>query len=266
MASAVFLAIGGLTVQYTWGENYGEQTKSTATSTAGSMSLVKGMRAVMNDPSILAVGLIVALFESSMYIFVFEWGPVLEKYVPELPFGLVFAAFMVCIMIGSILFRVLLDRRWTVEKVAPPVLLSAAFAMIVPVYVSRIDINFWAFNLFEFCCGIYFPTLGTIRSKYVPEETRTSVMNLFRLPLNLIVVVVLANVSTWTPESIFLICFTLLLLSYGASLFLERRATDNQRASLDNADDDDDESRDETNNNSSSGNSKSVPVRSVETH
>ena len=53
---------------------------------------------------------------------------------------------------------------------------------------------FWAFNVFELCCGIYFPLIGTLRSKIVPEQTRASVMNIFRIPLNLMVVLILVEV------------------------------------------------------------------------
>ena len=61
------------------------------------------------------------MFEGSMYTFVFMWGPVLEKGASEeIPFGVIFAAFMVCIMIGSIGFRVsTTNYGMTVEKLAP---------------------------------------------------------------------------------------------------------------------------------------------------
>lgn len=39
----------------------------------------------------------------------------------------------------------------------------------------------------EFVVGLYFPTIGTLRGIYLPEEARAALMNLFRVPLNLIV-------------------------------------------------------------------------------
>jgi MFS transporter, MFS domain-containing protein family, molybdate-anion transporter len=70
----------------------------------------------------------------------------------------------------------------------------ALIAFIVPVMYSEHVIAFFAFNLFELCCGFYFPTAGVLRSRYIPEEARATIMNLFRVPLNLIVVVVLTKV------------------------------------------------------------------------
>ena len=51
-----------------------------------------------------------------------------------------------------------------------------------------------AFCVFELCCGIYFPCMGVMRGKYIPEEVRATMMNIFRVGLNLVVVLVLANV------------------------------------------------------------------------
>merc|ERR1719316_51403 len=51
--------------------------------------------------------------------------------------------------------------------------------------------NFWAFVAFEFCIGVYFPAICTVKSEAVPESHRATIYNLFRAPMNLIVVVVL---------------------------------------------------------------------------
>jgi hypothetical protein len=52
----------------------------------------------------------------------------------------------------------------------------------------------FAFVLFEVCCGLYYPTMGMIRSKNVPEAQRSTIMTIFRVPLNLIVAIILSNV------------------------------------------------------------------------
>ena len=48
----------------------------------------------------------------------------------------------------------------------------------------------------KLCCGLYFPGLGTQRGKYIPEDVRATLMNIFRIGLNLIVVGVLYNIHT----------------------------------------------------------------------
>merc|ERR1719311_1213622 len=67
--------------------------------------------------------------------------------------------------------------------------------MIMPAYVGMSEslsmYNLWALCLFELCVGIYFPSICTLKSEAVPEAHRATVYNLFRAPMNLIVVSVL---------------------------------------------------------------------------
>jgi hypothetical protein len=67
------------------------------------------------------LGLIQSLFEGSMYTFVLEWTPALtqaqeqsgggsdedSEHRGKIPHGYIFASFMVAIMIGSSLFKIL---------------------------------------------------------------------------------------------------------------------------------------------------------------
>lgn len=52
-----------------------------------------------------------------------------------------------------------------------------------------------AFCVFEFAVGLFWPSMMKMRSQHVPEEMRATVINLFRVPLNLFVCIVLYNVS-----------------------------------------------------------------------
>ena len=49
--------------------------------------------------------------------------------------------------------------------------------------------------LFESCVGMYFPTIGTLRSRYFPDSHRSVVMNLFGIPLNAMVVTVFLSIE-----------------------------------------------------------------------
>ena len=55
-------------------------------------------------------------------------------------------------------------------------------------------------------CGVYFPGIGVLRSQYLPEETRATIMNLFRIGLNLIVVVVLQQIEMMDNQTVFMLC------------------------------------------------------------
>lgn len=51
------------------------------------------------------------------------------------------------------------------------------------------------FCVFEACVGLFWPSIMKMRSQYIPEEARSTIMNFFRIPLNIFVCIVLYNVS-----------------------------------------------------------------------
>ena len=51
------------------------------------------------------------------------------------------------------------------------------------------------FCIFEACVGVFWPSVMKMRSQYIPEEARSTIMNFFRIPLNVFVCIVLYNVS-----------------------------------------------------------------------
>ncbi len=61
-----------------------------------------------------------------------------------------------------------------------------------------------AFCIFEVCVGIFWPSMMKMRAAYVPEELRSTIINIFRIPLNLFVCLVLANVSTFVSSAAFI--------------------------------------------------------------
>eukprot|EP00746_Dinoflagellata_sp_MGD_P084089 gnl/MRDRNA2_/MRDRNA2_334126_c0_seq1.p1 gnl/MRDRNA2_/MRDRNA2_334126_c0~~gnl/MRDRNA2_/MRDRNA2_334126_c0_seq1.p1 ORF type:complete len:132 (-),score=15.45 gnl/MRDRNA2_/MRDRNA2_334126_c0_seq1:20-364(-) len=52
-----------------------------------------------------------------------------------------------------------------------------------------------AFFVFEVCVGMYFPSISTLRSKYIPDSHRSVIMNLFGIPLNALVVSVFLSIQ-----------------------------------------------------------------------
>lgn len=128
-----------------------------------------------------------------------EWTPALtivdatgsDSTNATIPHGFIFAAYMVAMMIGSNLFKVLSSMQ-EVEEFMRPVLALASLCLAVPILLPKSQILiFIAFIVFEVCVGIFWPSMGTMRGRYVPENARSTIMNFFRIPLNFIVVMLL---------------------------------------------------------------------------
>ena len=133
------------------------------------------------------------------------WVPTLLSMNPPggVPTGCVFSALMMAITIGGIVFQPLEHFFGTkITTKAKAAELSAVFAyimasvsMAVPaiclccaaasVCFERILISF---IVIEFCVGLSSPIAGMLRSKYVPDAYQGAIMNIFRLPLNAVVV------------------------------------------------------------------------------
>lgn len=172
-----------------WEENYG----TTEGIVDQLQNFGRGLRMVCSSGKMTRCCVIVALFESAMFIFIFNWTPVLRQGGQKPPCGMIFATFMMCCMMGASLFGLC-------SKFKPTTMLSgaicvAACAMLFPscIGISKAltMYNFWAFMLFELTIGVYFPSICTLKSEAVPECHRSTIYNLFRMPMNAIVVVVL---------------------------------------------------------------------------
>merc|ERR1711990_1215808 len=64
-------------------------------------------------------------------------------------------------------------------------------------------VRFVAFLVFEACVGLYFPMMGTLKGDIVPEDMRSTIYNIYRLPLNVIVLLpLLLNFSIATTFAV----------------------------------------------------------------
>lgn len=229
VVALAILVLCGAVVLASWGENFGDATVDVQ---GGFRNAVT---ALQTDTRVPLLGLVQSLFEGAMYTFVFMWTPALEGAVraalpagaaaPDaLPFGLIFACFMVAIMIGSGLFGALIAKQHAAEVIAVGNFAVATAALLTAtVFVGQPHVVFVAFLVFEICCGVYFPCQGTLRGKYIPEDCRAAIMNFFRIPLNFLVVLVLVKVGSLENQHVFAIIVLWLALASALQLVIVAR-------------------------------------------
>lgn len=222
-AAACVLAVGMTIILMTWPENYGDQTEGKSIVD----QFTKAASAIASDEKIALLGAIQSLFEGSMYTFVFLWTPALSPNDQMIPFGFIFATFMLASMLGSSLASRLMSRaNLRVESYMQVVFAVASGSLCLPVIIqfflpdSRSEtitaggkLNLLGFCLFEMCVGIFWPSIMKMRSQYIPEESRSTIMNFFRIPLNIFVCVVLYNVSAFPISVMFGMCAIFLAMA-----------------------------------------------------
>lgn len=229
-------------VGYTWSENYGNQQQNVMS------SLSKGFALIKNDSRIFALGLGQSCFEGAMYTFVFMWTPALKSDAEKAAegtesnedstsqyLGLIFAVFMVCVMVGSSLFKIFSVRKESLYKIPLYVHGAAFFAMTaVALCLENKSIVYTAFLVFEGTVGLFYPSYGVIKSEKIPEDIRSGVMNIFRIPLNAFVVLLLLKIKLMSSQVVFLICagtHALGFVSYGYFYLNSRVQSDKQSTS-----------------------------------
>lgn len=109
----------------------------------------------------------------------------------------------------------------TVELAAVVVFFTAAVSMALPVATADFPTILTAFLVLETCVGAFYSCSGLMRSRYIPGGLQSSVMNIFRLPLNVLVVVGTRITDLARSETVFTVISTWFL----ASALLQLRLT-----------------------------------------
>jgi len=232
--AAIALTVLALFFVVLWEENYGGDAKKESDGKSKSAKGPSAMELIKTDRKVLYTGLVNSLFEGSMYSFVFMWVPTMLGALKgsPLPTGLVFSCLMVCISLGGLLFSPsMLLSVASAEYIAFGVFLVGAVALSIPVFLSNWLCILVGFCIFETCTGVFFPCAGTLRSKVIPDAVQGSVMNIFRVPLNILVVVGTKLTDLYPPQFCFAVIICWLLL--GAALqmkLVEASKTENEKA------------------------------------
>ena len=106
-----------------------------------------------------------------------------------LPTGLIFSCFMISMTIGGIVFSLVLSH-FTVdaEFLCVLVYVVSAFTMLIPAFTFQFWPVFISFLLLECMLGMFNSCGAQLRSRYYPDNLQSSIISVFRLPLNLLVV------------------------------------------------------------------------------
>lgn len=167
-----------------------------------------------------------AVFEGAMYTFVFLWTPALSSNGERIPHGFIFALFMLASMAGSAIAGHLLASNHRPERYMQYVFLVASACMCVPVVISNKNgvkdagisssgkIQLLAFCVFEVCIGLFWPSMMRMRAHYLPDDLRATLINCFRIPLNIFVCAVLYNVSSFPLSVMFGLCAAFMFIAY----------------------------------------------------
>ncbi|KAH9888038.1 DUF791-domain-containing protein [Cubamyces lactineus] len=230
LASGALLLLNLVVIWASWNENYGG-ARASVQELFNVRRLSNAWSVVCSDRRLLVLGLAQTCFEGSMYIFVFLWVPFLQEAAPSdqtLPLGYVFSCFMLSMTLGALLYNCIVslsqptspteasshDHTVTLHaKFSSAVCMASAIAFVLSISTESEHKRFWSFCAFEACVGMYYPVQGMLRGKLVPDEHRATLSSLFRVPLNVFVVVSLMTGVASARYFVLSVCAILLLLT-----------------------------------------------------
>lgn len=223
--SAGVLLVALLVVCSVWSENYGasdsDPEAETSEEGASKGGLVEAWNVLLGSTSLSCLIAMVACFEGAMYAFVFNWTPSLETPTERPPHGVVFALMMMACMCGASTSTLLNDKMPSIQRLqVVSALAVCAFALAGLCAGKNTHVCFMAFLIFEFCVGVYFPSIGTVKSELVPERIRATMYNMCRVPLNAVVVGLL--LTNLTVIQCFRLCAILLAIVFLAAVGVKR--------------------------------------------
>lgn len=219
--SIVCLLVGGALIAFLWQENYGDISARQGSPESAVQVLGKACKMMRHDRRLWLLGVVVACFEGAMFAFVFNWTPALQsKEIPP-PLGLIFSLFMMACMCGASLGTVtdgVLRPNLRLGLVCA-VGVATFFVLAFAVGGNHLRPIFGAFLVFEGLVGAYFPTVGLLKSQVVPENVRGTMYNIYRVPLNAVVVCLL--LTDLSLLRCYGLCASLLLLALVAISAIE---------------------------------------------
>lgn len=213
------------------GASGGGEGESAGSCAAAASEFLQAARMVLADRRLFLLGMMGALIEATLYIFIFLWTPALEVGASEhggerreVRHGVVFGAFMTWNMLGAQLCKRLLAR----PGIPPPetlisgVIGISVLSLLLPVVTSNFGVLIAGFCVFEAGIGAYWPLVMKLRSDQLGEGQRAAVTSLFRVPLNVVVCLVLLRAGTLGIQEEFGLCVFFLAVALGCQRMVVR--------------------------------------------
>lgn len=228
--SCVICVITMYLIMNKWTENYGQQSMNDNLLN----TMKKSFNVIFNDKRIILIGIIQSGFESSLYIFVFKWTPILDSVYfgdndnDKFDHGLVFAIMMISCFIGCCIITIIRLKyngynHGYIQCIEMNfICIISAISLFMVLFINDFNSRLLLFIIYEICVGGYRPTLSSLRSKLIPHHANiATIINIFRIPLNIIVVIVLTQIE-YFQNTVFLITTMLLMICSLSSYHLSK--------------------------------------------
>jgi MFS family permease len=171
---------------------------------------------------VLCIGLIEGIAMACLNIYLFSWTPILKQSTPGgMNVGFIFTAMVLTMIVGTKSYEVLivylqLDYYISIAGC----LFLQGLLLFLTYYFESFLARLIFLALFNGLTGFYCPLNSIIKSNILIEKYRALLMNLFRVPLNVYVIIVLLTLRYMNSFTVALIAGSMCFVAFGIGLYL----------------------------------------------
>ena len=200
-----------------WDENTPAIPKGTST-----MDQIKEAMKEFRKVDVLCIGLIEGIAMACLNIYLFSWTPILKQSTPGgMNVGFIFTAMVLTMIVGTKSYEVLivylqLDYYISIAGC----LFLQGLLLFLTYYFESFLARLIFLALFNGMTGFYCPLNSIIKSNILIEKYRALLMNLFRVPLNIYVIIVLLTLRYMNSFTVALIAGSMCFVAFGIGFYL----------------------------------------------
>ena len=209
--------LASIVIALLWDEN-----KPLENSTQSTGAQLKEAFQELKKVNVLCIGLIEGIALGILNIYLFSWTPILKQSTPGgMNVGFIYTCMVLTMIVGTKSYEVLivycnLDYYMSIT--------GCLFIQGLLLYIVYFDSRFLArllyLSLFNGMTGFYNPLNSIVKSNILVEKYRALLMNLFRIPLNTYVIIVLLTLRYMNPFTVALIAGSLAFIACAIGIFL----------------------------------------------
>ena len=215
--SIILSALAWIFVGFTWEEN-----KPLSESKDSLIDQFKEAMKEFEKIEVTCIGLIEGIALAILNIYLFSWTPILKSSTPGgMNVGFIFTNMVLTMVVGIKAYEVLivicnLDKYISITGC----IFLQGVLLLLTYFVNDFFFRMLFLALFNGLTGFYTPLNSFIKSKILKEKYRALLMNIFRIPLNTYVIVILLTLRHMNPFTIALIAGILTFVAFFIGIFL----------------------------------------------
>ena len=171
---------------------------------------------------LLCVGGIESCFKISLQLFLFIWTPLLEETIGTYVHpGAIYACFMLARLIGAEAFEFLKIILATNTYLVSIILTTTScICFFLAYHIFNFDTRLLVFVYWDGISGIFAPLFSSLRAQMITESNRSTIMNFFRIPINICSIICLVLTSYVTTYQICGIILCIMIVATILNVYL----------------------------------------------